>query len=301
MSDDLRFAVIVSGVVKWFDVAKGVGLIAPDTKLGDVVLPLSCLRRSGFEEAREGTRIVCKAIQRPGGLEAFDIISMRTPTPADFGQQESQTAVIAFPASRFEPAQVKWFNRLIGMGFLTRGEGTADILFHIKKLRGFDLAEVHPGTLVRVRYERGPKSLVAVDVRPGASDEDYELAEQLGEEVLSTPDEELLAEVAEDFGDTRALAVEFDQIVENLLPDSFDHASNELVHVQVKSFNQREGFCFLTPGDGEPDIFCDMETLRRFGITELRPGQSVWVRCRNGLNRLMAAEVWLHDSGRSKA
>ena len=44
-------------------------------------------------------------------------------------------------------------------------------------------------------------------------------------------------------------------------------------------------------GDGSPDIFVHMETLRRFGITELRPGQFVLVRYGPGPKGMMAAEV----------
>ena len=35
------------------------------------------------------------------------------------------------------------------------------------------------------------------------------------------------------------------------------------------------GFRFLTHGEGTPGIFVHMETLRRFGMTELRQGQLV--------------------------
>jgi len=42
---------------------------------------------------------------------------------------------------------------------------------------------------------------------------------------------------------------------------------------------------------GTPDIFVHMETLRRFGMTELRPGQFVLVRFGPGSKGMMAAEI----------
>jgi CspA family cold shock protein len=48
---------------------------------------------------------------------------------------------------------------------------------------------------------------------------------------------------------------------------------------------------FVSEGEGHPDIFVHMETLRRYGMTELRPGQNVLVRYGEGTKGLTAAEI----------
>jgi CspA family cold shock protein len=69
------------------------------------------------------------------------------------------------PTSGFEPATVKWFNRLRGFGFLTRGDGTADIFVHMETLRRYGIAELKPGDKVLVRYGDGSKGTMAAEVR----------------------------------------------------------------------------------------------------------------------------------------
>jgi len=158
----------VSGSIKWFDASKGYGFIVPDEDLPDVLLHVTCLRRDGFQTAYEGARVVCEVLRRPKGLQAFRIRAMDDSTAIHPSQLPPRTHVAVTPTSGLERAWVKWFNRLRGFGFLTRGEGTPDIFVHMETLRRFGLTELRPGQMVLVRYGQGPKGLMAAEVRPDA-------------------------------------------------------------------------------------------------------------------------------------
>jgi CspA family cold shock protein len=167
IGDEAASVIELTGVIKWFDVSKGYGFIVPDNGMPDILLHVTCLRRDGFQVAYEGARVVVEVLQRPRGLQAFRVVSMDESTAVHPAQMpRPRTHVTVTPTSGLERAQVKWFNRLRGFGFLTRGEGTPDIFVHMETLRRFGLAELRPGQYVLVRFGPGPKGLMAAEVRP---------------------------------------------------------------------------------------------------------------------------------------
>ncbi|WP_036287755.1 MULTISPECIES: cold-shock protein [unclassified Methylosinus] len=157
----------VSGTIKWFDVSKGYGFVVPDDGGADILLHVTILRRSGFQSAYEGARVVCEAQKRVKGMQVFRVVGMDESTAVHPSQNGAvRTHVQVTPSSGYEIAIVKWFNRVKGFGFLTRGEGTDDIFLHMETVRRYGLAELKPGDSVLVRYGDGPKGLMATEVRP---------------------------------------------------------------------------------------------------------------------------------------
>jgi CspA family cold shock protein len=157
----------ITGVIKWFDVAKGFGFIIPDNGMKDVLLHVTCLRRDGYQTVLEGSRIVALIQKRDRGYQAFRILSMDQSTAIHPSQLPPiKTHVQVTPTSGLERVLVKWFNRTKGFGFLTRGDGTEDIFIHMETLRRFGLTELRPGQTVLVRFGDGDKGLMAAEIHP---------------------------------------------------------------------------------------------------------------------------------------
>lgn len=151
---------------------------------------------------------------------------------------------------------IKWFDVGKGYGFIVPDSGEGDILLHVTCLRRDGFQTAYEGARVVCEVLDRPRGLQAFRIL------------SMDETTATHPSQ---------------------------LPPSRTHvqvvAESGFEKATVKWFNRVKGFGFLTQGEGSEDIFIHMETLRRFGITELRPGQDVLVRFGEGPKGRMAAEI----------
>jgi CspA family cold shock protein len=153
---------------------------------------------------------------------------------------------------------IKWFDVAKGYGFIVPDESSVgDVLLHVTCLRKDGFQTALEGARVVCLARQGDRGMQAFKVVSMDNTNAVHPAEQ--------PVQRTHVVVAAESGLERAL---------------------------VKWFNRTKGFGFLTRGEGTEDVFIHMETLRRYGLTELRPGQVVLVRFGKGEKGLMCAEIY---------
>lgn len=63
----------ITGVVKWFNDAKGFGFITPETGGKDVFVHFSAVRSSGFKSLKEDDKVEFDVIEGTKGPQANDV------------------------------------------------------------------------------------------------------------------------------------------------------------------------------------------------------------------------------------
>lgn len=64
---------MASGIVKWFNDAKGFGFITPDEGGEDLFAHFSAIEIEGFKTLKEGQKVTFEVVTGPKGKQAADI------------------------------------------------------------------------------------------------------------------------------------------------------------------------------------------------------------------------------------
>lgn len=170
----------------------------------------------------------------------------------------SAAALTAEPTNAFEVSgKVKFFDSIKRFGFIVPDDGQGDVLLHVSCLRAAGHATVHAGARIQALAYNGPKGLQVLRV--------------------ISMDESTAIDPAQLAQRTRA----------KVEPES------EWEVMVVRWYNVERGYGFVHCGEGTPDVFVHAETLRRWGVGALRPGQAVEVRWGTTGKGRMVAEIRL--------
>lgn len=164
---------------------------------------------------------------------------------------------------------VKWFDIVRGYGFLVPDDGGGDVLLHFSVLREIERRSLPEGARLvcdAVHRQRGRQVRTIVDL---------DLTTATGPD----PETALLRAVSRSD------------------PDRLLNAAGPFEPVIVKWFNRLKGYGFVVRDGVDQDIFVHMETVRRAGLAELEPGQTLRARIAAGQKGPLAVTLEADTTG----
>ena len=279
----------IPATVKWYDPAKGYGFLVPDDGSPDLFCRAQVLTAVGLDNLLPGAAVACEAAPGPRGPEVSRILSV------DFSTAAPRTVSPARPSGNGQVAVgsggsevyggpvraiVKWFHADKGYGFLEPEDGSADLFCHLSAVQasGHDtLPQGAAVTCMIVQGDRGPQVSRVLSVEPAIAGPARSPGSRSGAGSLGPGGP---ADRSRSFG--------------SFYPDARAAAPAAAVAElpgTVKFFDPARGFGFVVPDEGGREVFVHSSVLFRSGMTDLEPGQRVFVRAESVPRGLQATQI----------
>lgn len=148
----------VEAIVKWFNLSKGFGFVAPADQSPDAFMHVSVLTRAGLQQVAEGTKLLVQIGQGPKGRQVLSIVSV-------LGQGEipNRTQEASGPTEDMT-GTVKWFKPDKGFGFVAPDDGGKDVFVHKSVVSRLGLSMLETGQRLKMKVHTAAKGREAVSI-----------------------------------------------------------------------------------------------------------------------------------------
>lgn len=159
----------VEAVVKWFNLTKGFGFVAPMDHSPDAFMHVSVLTRAGLQQVAEGTKLLVQIGQGPKGRQVLQILQVlgMGEIPDGVGAQAVGGAPRAkMPAGPTEEltGTVKWFKPDKGFGFVAPDDGGKDVFVHKSVVMNIGHSSLETGQRLKMTVHTAAKGREAVTI-----------------------------------------------------------------------------------------------------------------------------------------
>ncbi len=156
----------IEAIVKWFNLSKGFGFVAPADGSPDAFMHISVLTRIGLQQITEGTKLSILIGQGPKGrqvLQILDVLGQGELPPSSSDETNSHAQEPIGPTEEMQGV-VKWFKPEKGFGFIAPNDEGKDIFVHKSVIAKLGLVTLETGQQVRMDVHTSPKGREAVSI-----------------------------------------------------------------------------------------------------------------------------------------
>lgn len=148
-------------VVKWFNLTKGFGFVAPIDGSSDAFIHSSVVSRAGLRDVAEGTKLLVQIGDGMKGRQVLGIVQV-------LGMGEIPQPSARPPATGPETEMsgiVKWFKPDKGFGFVTPDDGGRDVFVHRTVVLQAGAESLESGQKVKMIVQTASKGREATSIQ----------------------------------------------------------------------------------------------------------------------------------------
>jgi CspA family cold shock protein len=148
-------------VIKWFNLTKGFGFVAPVDGSSDAFIHSSIVNRAGLRDVPEGTKMVVRVGDGTKGRQVLDIVKVLGAGEGSHGDARTVLTGEETEAT----GTVKWFKSDKGFGFVMPDDQSRDVFIHRSVVSRAGLQTLVSGQKVKMLVHAAAKGREAASIQ----------------------------------------------------------------------------------------------------------------------------------------